>query len=208
MKHLRRILLGLLALLSLLLTVASVAFWVRSYRVGETWMRGHRDMRDDGHRTWQWEFASAKGAVAYSRMSTDVRGPDHVAPQTLRDLRAYRDTPEYRDYGSRGMNASPADRVTFGLPTTLGLGFEFARHPTPPKSTGSSWTVMFVVPYWALTAVSALPLAVCVWRACRRRHRLRRDRLRRGLCPTCGYDLRATPERCPECGHVPQGMTT
>ena len=66
---------------------------------------------------------------------------------------------------------------------------------------------MFVtVPYWALAvATAALPLA---WVA-RRIPWRRMWRGREGMCRTCGYDLRATPEeggalleRCPECGAV------
>jgi hypothetical protein len=53
------------------------------------------------------------------------------------------------------------------------------------------------IPYWFVVAVSLAPLALRV-----RRHIAARIR-RPGLCPNCGYDLRATPDRCPECGAVP-----
>jgi hypothetical protein len=38
--------------------------------------------------------------------------------------------------------------------------------------------------------------ALVFWRVCRRRE----ERAARGLCVGCGYDLRGSGERCPECG--------
>ena len=51
------------------------------------------------------------------------------------------------------------------------------------------------VPWWSVLA-SAVCLSLLLVRKSRRAARASAS----GLCPACGYDLRATPERCPECG--------
>jgi hypothetical protein len=46
-------------------------------------------------------------------------------------------------------------------------------------------------------ATGILPLTWAI------RHGIRRKRNRANICVGCGYDLRATPSRCPECGTAP-----
>jgi hypothetical protein len=93
-------------------------------------------------------------------------------------------------------------------------GFYIDDHPPPQFS--SLWFGVAYVRYYSavgqlpegrwsnrVLSVPLLPLILLtgilpVLRLIHRRRQQTRRRL--GLCLTCGYDLRATPERCPECG--------
>ena len=86
----------------------------------------------------------------------------------------------------------PTDNVRWPLrPDELfdrhGFGFGYAAHK--PTSTGPAYALG--VPHWL--PIVALAIMTC---------RAARSRIRRapGCCAICGYDLRATPDRCPECG--------
>ena len=87
---------------------------------------------------------------------------------------------------------APETREMNGLST----GFR-ARHYVDgrdPRRRADRW--FLTVPHWLPAALLiALPGARLA-----RSLRRRRNRRRAGLCRRCGYDLRATPDRCPECG--------
>jgi hypothetical protein len=72
-------------------------------------------------------------------------------------------------------------------------------HPPlkPPANPSSLWTLEFPWFYaLLLTGVPPIVIFTLEWR----HTRLVQIRLATGLCLHCGYDLRASPGRCPECG--------
>jgi hypothetical protein len=72
----------------------------------------------------------------------------------------------------------------------LGVGWERGALSSPI----ASWTAIGIPYAYLLALFSLLPaIRLYRWRRCRKLNRP-------GHCAICGYDLRATPDRCPECG--------
>jgi hypothetical protein len=92
--------------------------------------------------------------------------------------------------GTDYMNVHP-NRFGFGMvraPVGIAQGFA--------QPWGRQGAVEF--PLWLAFLVAAATFFACVVR------RRRFSRYGTGLCTQCGYDLRATPDQCPECGTIPR----
>ena len=89
--------------------------------------------------------------------------------------------------------------LTLGLLDHGWAGFDVDNVTTDPHALVSNARAFIViVPHWFWLAFLTIPLFQVAW------FRRRSTRWREaGCCLACGYDLRATPARCPECGTVP-----
>jgi len=105
---------------------------------------------------------------------------------------------------------------TFGPPPAVGPGYPYGADTGGWKAMGFQWrhdrltlerpqdrTVMAVLSrsstfsVWLGTPLLLFAALPAWWQI--RDRKLRREK-RNGACRVCGYDLRATPDRCPECG--------
>jgi hypothetical protein len=69
-----------------------------------------------------------------------------------------------------------------------------------PDSSGGAILLRYVaviVPYWSIATIAGLVALIALWRVWRRRRSEFHEH-----CLSCGYDLRFSRDRCPECGSV------
>jgi hypothetical protein len=187
-----RRLLTLLSALSFLLCAATIVLWARSYWVSDQCVRIRNTpvSEDDKQRTVH---------IAHERCAVrTMRGVVIVERTRLLDV------PTDRHHGSLRTEHPVAGRPTItayrwdpSVPSRKPRGsFEYIDHVFAQSSDGLPAQTMRAAqcPLWlpALLAFLAPAASITSWWRRRESNPL--------ACPVCGYDLRATPERCPECG--------
>jgi 4-amino-4-deoxy-L-arabinose transferase-like glycosyltransferase len=180
MRRLLRWTFHAMAVASLLLCLATAALWVRSYWAYDQFVAQRRQVSEGGvnyiipHSYLMVE--SYRGQLSGWVFWSERPEPHHGPPWEL-----VLDCPP---------SPKPFTPPFYWLVTERVVSAGYAYH---------SWR--FGVRAWLIVSAFAVLPAVATFRQVRVARRRRRARL--GRCVACGYDLRATPERCPECGVIP-----
>jgi hypothetical protein len=200
MRRLLQILLNAATLLSMLLCIATAALWVRSYFVSDWVARQAFENEGDQCYWTQDHILSGRGGFGMFRIvQAEGLMTRSGKPTRVEFAERYGYIPFHRTHPPLYPSFPVGDRGTRVWGGFKRGGFLLPDPDGRRRPRRYAW--QWVAPYWAVVPPLALLPAVWSWRAVRRRRRSRQ-----GMCQTCGYDLRATPERCPECGAVPSAQ--
>lgn len=195
-EPMKRWLLNLLAAVCLMACLGLTANWVRSYWIVRSIeLQVSTSPKEDHYRG---RFYALR-CVEHLLVIGFVENYQILTPQEVNAFSAQ--TQEYIRAGTKlRYFASPVpSRGSARLVQSSFLGFGHSQEGTLGAFKGSRRDYY---EYWSVPQVlPVLLFAICPLLWLRRFRRLR-HRQRLGLCLVCGYDLRATPERCPECGTV------
>jgi hypothetical protein len=200
-KRLRRWLFNGLAILSLALCVGRVVLWFRSTdRKDILWYNFYPATADTlPHKLTHYSISTAPRSIDVCRepeqFGLDVSREDGWTPGLF--LRSYEWIPGLAMHYATNDHA----RIEVWGPAVhkvLGFGWD-SKAANPLYGTRQGWRVSF--PIWYLTVFFGILPSAVIWSKFRRR---RYNHL--GYCVACGYDLRATPNRCPECGAIPTSV--
>ncbi len=194
------------AILSLLLCLGMIVLWVRSYWVVERFELNHYEAAGNGYRSNEIHVWSSSGVLMIDgKQQSDWFPPKHQF--MVDDFR--RQHPRRWEYGWVRTDFTSIRLGQSGPPSVwTRLGFWLWRTASQARGRDSNsdyGAYVLALPHWCPLGMGMI-LPALRGRSWLKQWHLRR-RARRGLCITCGYDLRATPARCPECGTaVPVGQ--
>ena len=192
-----RRLLNLLTALSLLLCVVACVLCVRSYWRSENVGIERIAAGGDATEVSALYLHSGAGSVEVGRWRARFFKPADravVEAQAQGGWRWFHRDWSFGAYSGGMRTPTLAERLGFGYRSErANVADEDTNRIVQSRENGAA-----TVPYWLpALATAALPLAGAARRLGRLPLRRRRGP---GRCRACGYDLRATPDRCPECG--------
>jgi hypothetical protein len=192
----KRRLLNFLSVLSLLLSVAAALLWVRSYYVGEScdW-RGSTAGVGASASLGQLSVKAVGANASLGQLPVKASWRDPTRARPTVGLRYHADRPPWRLAVPVG---SSTQTLGAGTGTYVSREWGWAGFGVRYNHGRDGAAVFLLFPHWSVVLAGLiLPCARLAVHA--RRRRLKRLATT-GHCATCGYDLRATPGRCPECG--------